>query len=65
MAFKRYHISQRDDEMWQVKCEGAEKALKLFSTQKEAIAYAKTVAGNQEGSIVIHKVDGSIRKQKY
>lgn len=62
---KRYHITQREDEKWQVKCEGAEKALKLFDTQKEAIAYAKTVADNQEGSIVIHKVDGSIRKQKY
>ncbi|MBO7369368.1 MAG: DUF2188 domain-containing protein [Clostridia bacterium] len=62
---KRYHISLREDGKWQVKCEGAEKALKLFDTQKEAIAYAKTVAGNQEGSITIHKVDGKIRKQKY
>lgn len=65
LAHKRYHITQRDDGMWQVKSEGGEKALKLFSTQKEAISYAKTVADNQEGSIVIHKVDGSIRKQKY
>ena len=37
----------------------------IFDTQKEAIDYAKQVAGNQEGSIVIHKEDGSIRKQKY
>lgn len=62
---KRYHISLREDEKWQVKCEGAEKALKLFDTQKDAIAYAKSVADNQEGSIVIHKVDGKIRKTKY
>ncbi len=62
---KRYHISQRDDDKWQVKAEGAEKALKLFDTQKEAIAFAKTVADNQEGSIIIHKVDGKIRKTKY
>ncbi len=63
---KRYHISKRkDDGKWQVKCEGAEKALKLFDTQEEAINYAKQVADNQDGSIVIHKVDGSIRKQKY
>ena len=40
-------------------------ALIFFDTQKEAIAYAKTVAGNQEGNIVIHKVDGKIRKQDY
>ncbi len=62
---KKYHISLREDNKWQVKCEGAEKALKLFDTQNDAIAYAKSVADNQEGSIVIHKVDGKIRKQKY
>ena len=62
---KRYHISQREDDKWQVKAEGAEKALKLFNTQKEAIAYAKSVADNQEGSIIIHKVDGKIRKTNY
>lgn len=62
---QKYHISLNDDGKWQVKGEKAEKALKLFNTQKEAIAYAKTVAGNQEGNIVIHKVDGKIRKQDY
>ncbi len=62
----KYHISKRaEDGKWQVKKEKAEKALKLFDTQKEAIDYAKQVAGNQESSIVIHKEDGSIRKQKY
>ena len=61
-----YHISKRkEDRRWQVKAEGASKALKLFFTQDEAIAYAKTVAGNQEGRIVIHKEDGSFRKLKY
>ena len=62
---QKYHISLHADGKWQVKGEKAEKALKLFDTQKEAIAYAKTVAGNQEGNIVIHKVDGKIRKQDY
>lgn len=62
---QKYHISLNPDGKWQVKGEKAEKALKLFDTQKEAIAYAKTVAGNQEGNIVIHKVDGKIRKQDY
>ena len=62
---QKYHISLNADGKWQVKGEKAEKALKLFDTQKEAIAYAKTVAGNQEGNIVIHKVDGKIRKQDY
>ncbi len=63
---KKYHIAQRaDDNMWQVKAEGAEKALKLFKTQQEAIDYAKKVADNQEGSIMIHKKDGSFRKLTY
>lgn len=61
-----YHISKRTkDRRWQVKAEGAAKALKLFFTQEEAIDYAKSVAGNQEGRIVIHKEDGSFRKLTY
>lgn len=63
---KKYHIAQRqEDGLWQVKAEGAEKALKLFKTQQEAIDYAKKVADNQEGSIMIHKKDGSFRKLTY
>lgn len=62
---KKYHVSSNGDGKWQVKAEKAEKALKLFDTQKEAIDYAKKVAGNQEGSIAIHKVDGKIRKTTY
>jgi len=62
---KKYHISQREDGKWRVRREGSDKVLKLFDTQKQAIEYAKTVADNQSGSIVIHKVDGKIRKQKY
>lgn len=60
-----YHISLREDGKWQVKRGAAEKALKLFDTQNEAIAYAKSVAENQDTSIVIHKKDGKIRKQNY
>ena len=30
-----------------------------------AIDFAKGLADNQDASIVIHKVDGSIRKQDY
>ena len=62
---KKYHISLNGDGRWQVKAEKAEKALKLFDTQKEAIEYAKNVANNQEGNIVIHKTDGKIRKTTY
>lgn len=62
---QKYHITQTADGKWQVKGAKAERTLKLFNTQKEAIDYAKNVAGNQEGNIVIHKTDGKIRKQDY
>ncbi len=63
---KVYHIARRKtDHMWYVKAEGSPRALKKFFTQEEAVTYAKTVAGNNEGRIVIHKVDGSFKKLKY
>ena len=63
---KVYHISKRkEDGKWQVKAEGADRALRLFFTQADAIAYAKKVAGNQEGRIVVHKESGGFRKLNY
>lgn len=62
---KNYHISLRADGKWQVKLSKGAKPLKLFDTQAQAIAFAKEKAKNQDGSIVIHKVNGQIRKQKY
>lgn len=65
-ASKVYHISKRkEDNKWQVKAEGADKALKLFLTQEQAMAFAKKTAGNQEARIVIHKADGSFRSLTY
>ncbi len=60
-----YHISIREDGKWQVKFAKGAKAIKTFSTQLEAIDYAKKLAESQKGSIMIHKKDGKIRKQKY
>lgn len=65
-ATKIYHISKRkEDNKWQVKAQGADKALKLFLTQAEAIAFAKKTAGNQDAKIMIHKEDGSFRRLTY
>lgn len=61
-AAKVYHVSQHSDGGWQVKAAKAEKALKRFATQAEAIAYAKEVADSQEGSIRVHSRGGQIRK---
>ena len=62
---RNYHVSLREDGKWQVKFAKGAKALKLFDTQAEAIAFAKEKAERQDGSITIHKKDGKIRKQNY
>ncbi len=60
---KVYHISQHPtSDKWQVKLAKGEKALKLFNTQAEAIAYAKEISNNQGGSIRVHSMSGKIRK---
>jgi len=67
----KYHISiNKDDQSpyfkkWRVRKEGSTKTIKYFDTQKEAIAYATDLAEKANTSVVIHKVDGSIRKQDY
>lgn len=67
----KYHVSQNKDEksefknQWRVRKQGSQKTIKYFKTQAEAIAYAETLAENNDTSIVIHKRDGSIRKQDY
>ncbi len=67
----KYHISMNKDDQspyfkkWRVRKEGSTKTIKYFDTQKEAIAYATDLAEKANTSVVIHKVDGSIRKQDY
>jgi len=67
----KYHVSQNKDpksdkhRSWRVRKQGSQKTIKYFSTQKEAIEYAESLAESAGSSIVIHKLDGSIRKQDY
>ena len=67
----KYHVSQNKDEntenfkKWRVRKEGSEKTIKFFDTQKEAIDYASALAESAGSTVVIHKVDGNIRKQDY
>ena len=67
----KYHVSQNKDEnsvafkQWRVRKEGSNKTIKYFGTQAEAILYAEDLANKNGSSVVIHKVDGSIRKQDY
>ncbi|MGS0972970.1 MAG: DUF2188 domain-containing protein [Candidatus Izemoplasmataceae bacterium] len=68
---RRYHVSMNNDKKsehyksWRVRLESSEKTIKYFDTQKEAITYAETLAKQANSSVVIHKMDGNIRKQDY
>ncbi|WP_025724879.1 DUF2188 domain-containing protein [Acholeplasma granularum] len=67
----KYHVSLNKDEnsefsgQWRVRKEGSKKTIKYFKTQVEAIKYAQDLADSNNTSVVIHKKDGSIRKQDY
>lgn len=66
-----YHVSLNKDKdsenynMWRVRKEQSDKTIKFFRTQKEAIDYAEDLAKESDSDVVIHKTDGSIRKQNY
>lgn len=68
---QKYHVSQNKDpksdsyKKWRVRKEGSNKTIKFFDTQKEAIEFAESLADKAGSSVVIHKIDGSIRKQDY
>lgn len=59
-----YHIARSKfvSKHWQVKLAGGERAIKIFDTQAEAIAFAKELVKTQGGSIRIHSMKGQIRK---
>lgn len=58
-----YHVSKQSDSgKWQVKLATGVKAIRLFDTQEEAIAYAKGLVKTMGGSIRVHSVKGKMRK---
>ncbi len=56
------HVTPKGDE-WQVKKGGAERASKLFPTQKEAIGYGREKAKSEQSEFFIHNSQGIIRKR--
>ncbi len=60
-----YHISrQKDGVRWQVRLATGKRAIRLFPTQKEALAYAKELCLRNGGSIRIHSLKGKMRREK-
>ena len=59
---KNQHVVPHS-EGWAVKSEGAVKATKVVSTQKEAIEVARQIAQNQQSELLIHNQKGQIRER--
>ncbi|MGL4251970.1 MAG: DUF2188 domain-containing protein [Metamycoplasmataceae bacterium] len=62
-----YYVSARKDKTgkklgWEIKKENASKVTRIVDTKEEAIAIVKELAGNNESSVIIRKVDGSIQE---
>ena len=53
-----YHVAKREDGKWAVKFAGGDKAIKLFDTQAEAVAFTKEMAKNQDGKMLVHNSKG-------
>ena len=45
---------------WQVKCENASRATKVFPKKTDAVSYAHDIAKNQHGELIIHDRHGKI-----
>jgi hypothetical protein len=58
-----YQVLRSQSGKWQVKLAGHTKIIKLFSTQEEAISFAKELASSKDGSVQIHSLSGKIRKE--
>ncbi len=68
---KKYHITLNKTpkspyhNMWRVRKEHSDKTIKHFNTQQEAIDFAAQLAKKEKTELVIHKTDGTIRRQNY
>lgn len=54
------HVVKRG-KVWAVVGEGNQRSSGNFTTQKGAITRAQVIARNQQGEVVIHKADNTIR----
>lgn len=57
----RYHVITGEAKKWTVVPEGSVYAEKVFSTQKDAVTYAKQSASKKTGEVIVHERTGQIR----
>lgn len=61
----RYHVIAWLDGTWRVSRSGAKRATSVHSTHTEAVHKARTLAKKDltGGTVVIHRVDGTVRRR--
>lgn len=59
----KYHLTYKDNK-WKLKPEGADRAVKTFETKREAIKGSAVYLKAKEGSLRIHKKDGTIQEER-
>jgi hypothetical protein len=63
MAKRDQHVVPSSGGDWAVRRTGAERATRIFDTQKEAVTYARSLAKKERGELYIHAKDGTIRQK--
>lgn len=63
MAKISQHVVPKNDG-WAVRKQGSVKATKIFTTQTEAVQFARQVAKKNSAELFIHRADGTIRDRK-
>lgn len=56
----RYHVISRTSNGWTVVPEGSVRGIKVFSTQRQAVTFARQTASQRHGEVVIHGKTGQI-----
>ncbi len=63
LAAQNQHVIPKDGQ-WAVKRADSSKVTRIFTHQKEAIAYGRNLARNQRTELLIHTREGQIRDRK-
>lgn len=60
---KTHHVVMNPSGGWSVKKGGAERASGTYKTQSEATKAAQKISQNQGSRVVVHGMDGRIKKK--
>ena len=63
MSKSKQHVVPTVRGGWAVRRSGASRASRIFTTQQDAVTYAKEVARREGSDVYVHRVDGTITKR--